>query len=165
MGTYFKTIRTMEGKYVTQVRTSTNGTEVAHYESPEYLTYFMASADAKCWKEFHMVEKEVELTEWEKETLELADHNQPTRDVTSDEAASQEGEEDYTINANDKVYGRSGVCKTGEEFAAHLARVMERNPDVTFRIYPFSASEKRGFHLDVVYPGNAPTRKFTVHKA
>lgn len=65
MSLYFNTIRTTEGKYVTQVRTvNADGTEVTHYESPEYLTYYMASADANCWKEFHMVEKKDERREY-----------------------------------------------------------------------------------------------------
>lgn len=124
--------------YVAQVRTFNGKGEVTHYETPEYYTEQMANADAECWLEFHM-------------------NQTPEKPKTT--------EAEFTIEADDKVYSRSGNAITGEKFATHLRRVQLQSPDVTFKVYPFSQSTKKGFHLDIIYPGNAPTRKFTIHKA
>lgn len=141
---YTTTRQTTEGKYFGQVRRFNGKADVILFESPEYLTEKMAQADAECWKVFHVTEE----AKGEQEYKEVAG----TR-IT-----------EFSIDEDDKVYGRSGLCKTGREFAEILSGIIKRNPKVRFEVYPFTQSTKKGFHLDIVWPGNAPTMKFTVHK-
>lgn len=93
------------GKYISQARhTNSDGTTVVDYESPEYITKDMATADANCWIAFHS-EKENTVNE----------------------------ETEYTIDADDTVkrFGnrnnRQVTTWTGEEFATwftnHIAHL------------------------------------------
>jgi hypothetical protein len=118
-----KVIRTLDGKYVGQVRRFELDRTIKHYETPEYLTYTMADADAKCWMEFHMTEvvKPVEAL------------------VEAPVEAPVENKRKFDISATDTVRtgkSRNGVPNrlwTGAEFTGKLFEWYDKFPEMTFR--------------------------------
>lgn len=139
-----KTYRTLDGKYVGQVRRFEMDRTVTHYETPEYVTRQMAVADANCWMEFHMSYTDPD-----------ANHNT--------EEVNEEVETEYTVNENDTVYYRAGKM-TGAEFSTWLNTVISRNADkeIKYDVEPFN-NGSNGFHLRVKI-GNQPVRRYRVFK-
>lgn len=135
MSEYINTIRTTEGKYVSQVRTYANGVETTRYETPEYVTKQMATADAKCWKAFNM-------------------------EKVNNESEFVIGE--YTINADDKVYTSLGNLLTGEHLIASLVMWVNKGYQMEFKCYPFSQSTNEGFHFHIA--NGRTTSRFTIIK-
>jgi hypothetical protein len=137
MNTALKIVETMDGKFVGQVYSVSNGNAKGLYETPEYFTREMAYADANCWDEFH---------------------GTPKTNVTIP------SETEFTVDAGDTVYGRTGSKRTGEWFAAKLSNwIRDYGNDVRFECFPFSDKPAAGFHLDVFFP-NGQIRKFAIFK-
>jgi hypothetical protein len=138
---YTHTIKTIEGKYVGQVRQGT----ATHYETPEYLTKAMAISDANCWKAFHMTE----------ETAQVFDPKECSIDVSD------------VVTSNKTNGGIPTRQWTGPEFAEFLKKNMNKFPTMSYRVsqeYDGRVLKGQDFYLILKKTPESRDAVFRVHK-